>query len=309
MRILKILAGVCLTAALSACVTSDGSYSITKFNSEQKSISHKQNYAFLMSEEIVRAGSKSQRFELRHGDCGSDSKYSDCNNDRGRTERTTEINSFLPYVDQVVWVGYSVYLPNDFANLHPSSTMIGQVKLTGWRNPIWDVYASNGQLEFVANASGQFCRLGSINKYKGKWTDIQIGFDFALNKGDNQGAFNGQFAEIWLNGRKSSCRIPRAGFSTEYLNASSNNDLHFAWGIYNSYISRWLSSNKTKNPKVVTFKDVHIKEGNTNVSATNDPWSVDWGVQVPTQVVYYDEIRVGRTRESVDVTVAKSAID
>ena len=42
-------------------------------------------------------------------------------------------------------------------------------------------------------------------------------------------------------------------------------------------------------------------EGSTVSLVTRD--SIDWGVKLPTQVVYYDEIRIGPTRESVDINL------
>ena len=38
----------------------------------------------------------------------------------------------------------------------------------------------------------------------------------------------------------------------------------------------------------------------TTDSVTNKPWEFDWGVKLPTQVVYYDEVRIGSSREEVD---------
>jgi len=59
---------------------------------------------------------------------------------------------------------------------------------------------------------------------------------------------------------------------------------------------------------VETFSDKHGESGMVVISATNKPWDVDWGIDLPTQVVYYDEVRVGPTRESVDINM-NEAVD
>ena len=44
------------------------------------------DYALTIDKEIVRAGDKSFRFEIRKGDCGWSDGWSDCDTDRGRHE-------------------------------------------------------------------------------------------------------------------------------------------------------------------------------------------------------------------------------
>ena len=52
-------------------------FSIEK-NSQIEKLSHRKKYRFSKSPEIVRRGEVAQRFEIRHGDCGKTSGYSDC---------------------------------------------------------------------------------------------------------------------------------------------------------------------------------------------------------------------------------------
>lgn len=43
-------------------------------------------------------------------------------------------------------------------------------------------------------------------------------------------------------------------------------------------------------------------------SITNNPWEFDWGVKLPTQMIYYDEVRAGSTRKDVDINM-NDAVD
>lgn len=276
MKKISLIVLIIASSLMSACVAGSGATPITRYNSEPKTISHTKNYAFVMSKDVVRLGAKSQRFELRQGDCGGDYKWNDCKQDRSRTERFTQIDEIMPYVNQVVWVGYSIFIPKDFVGISPANTMIGQVKLTGVGAPIWNMYAAHGKLLFEANASQQRCYVGDLSKLKGKWTDIQIGFDFGVNKSKGEGTLEGKFAEVWVNNKKqTNCKIVYPGINQYNLDSSKSKELHFAWGIYNSYISRWVS-----------YKG-----------------------KVPTQVLYYDEIRIGKSKQNVDVNLAQKAVD
>lgn len=43
-------------------------------------------HGYAISSDVARAGRKSQRFEVRAGDCGEDPGWSDCANNRERSE-------------------------------------------------------------------------------------------------------------------------------------------------------------------------------------------------------------------------------
>ena len=282
---------------------------VLKSNSgELKSISHKNKYGLNAETEVVRYGNKSQRFEIRHGDCSGEPGWDDCKNDRRRIERAYYLKA-NKVINKVLWFGYSIYLPTDFEDVAPSNAGLGQVKLVGYRQPIWDLQANWGNLRFIANASQQKCNIKKLHEALGRWVDIVIGFDFSVKaKKFGEGAFSGDFAEVWVDGEKADCLFRKPVLTQKMLNSRSkqNSDFHFDWGIYNSYVSRWLDKNKTKAPDVTAFADKHNDSGLVVKSATKDPWSVDWGVKFPTQVVYFDEIRIGSKQEDVDIRIIEA---
>jgi hypothetical protein len=180
---------------------------------------------------------------------------------------------------------------------------------------MWNMVASKGGLRFIANASGNNnCMVVKMDDLRGKWTDIQIGVDWSTNKDFRKGAFEwGSFAEIWVNGKRSEdCYFPDPLLKKQFFkdrNKKWKVNFHFDWGIYNAYVSRWLDKNKTTDVAGKGYADYHADSGATSSSVTDKPWEINWGVDFPTQVVYYDEIRFGSTKDSVDPAVNKKAVD
>ena len=75
--------------------------------------------------------------------------------------------------------------------------------------------------------------------------------------------------------------------------------LGLKYGVYNSFVSRYLAR-KGRIPKAAqTYAQSH--EGGGSRSPSPTPFAYDWGVKLPTHVVYYDEFRAGPRREDVDV--------
>jgi hypothetical protein len=294
----------------SGSTTNSSPKELTISSGYKKNLSHNQNYGITSATDIVRAGKKSQRFEARHGDCDSFG-WNDCKNDRRRIERAFELGANIE--NKTNWTGFSIYIPEDFVDVDPANTTVGQVKLVGYKAPMWNMVASKGGLRFIANASGNNnCMVVRMDDLRGKWTDIQIGVDWSTNKEFQKGAFEwGSFAEIWANGKQvEDCYFPEPILQKQFLKDRKKkfkSNFHYDWGIYNAYVSRWLYENKTKNVTLNGYSDTHLVTGRSSSSPTNEPWSVDWGVKFPTQVVFFDEIRLGKSREEVDVRTIEFA--
>jgi hypothetical protein len=187
-----------------------------------------------------------------------------------------------------------VYLPADFRDLSPANTLLGQVQLQGWRAPQWNFNARDGALLFGINDEPGDCRATSLANMRGRWTDIVVMAHYSTERtGD-------ETIGVWVNGRKA-CSSSQPVLTQEMLRTSQTNALRFKYGIYNGYISRWLQRNATRQVNTSSFLDVHDDSGRVIRSATSRPYDYDWGVELPTQVVFYDEVRIGFTREEVDV--------
>lgn len=245
-------------------------------------------YSMTISTEQARVGNTSQRFEVRHGDC----YFEDCESDRRRVEYQQPNSQSNRYVGRTVWYGWSVYLPANFTDLSPTNTIIGQVHLSGWRD-VWQFNLRDAALLFGVNDEPQQCRAISLSNMKGRWTDIVVMAHYSTEESAEESI------GVWINGNKVCARsLPL--LTDEMLRASSNNALRFKYGIYNSYISRWLQRNATQQVESNQFQHV-LSGGHVINSVTATPYDYDWGVELPTQVVFYDEVRVGLSREEVDL--------
>jgi hypothetical protein len=43
--------------------------------------------------------------------------------------------------------------------------------------------------------------------------------------------------------------------------------------------------------------------------AEKNPFEIDWGIKVPKQVVYFDEMRIGNSRKEVDINLINKPVD
>ena len=255
--LLVALANVLL---LSACMSGTGRLETRRSLSDTA-------HGFQFVSSPVRAGSAAQRFEVRSGDCGEDTVWSDCDNNRERSEVTVERN-ILPGTDR--WVAYSIYLPEDFYSSPAVATTLGQIHQRGGPSgtagglasfpPLLQIDARGNRVQAClhilsgpADNVRDECRvfpLTTVNAMRGRWTDIMIHLD-ARDEGE---------MEIYLNGQR---RVSTTGFirfvPREY---------YVKYGIYRSFVSRH-------------------------------------GGPMPTQIAFYDEVRLEPDRATVQVSTER----
>ena len=74
------------------------------------------------------------------------------------------------------------------------------------------------------------------------------------------------------------------------------NEQLFNYGLYNSYVSRWLYERSIETgfkPDVTEWTDEGSGAKNRNSkSYLNNPWEVDWGIQYPTKTIYFDAFNI-----------------
>lgn len=208
----------------------------------------------------ARAGDTFQKFELRAGDCSRDSYWSDCANDRERSEVRVR-REWRPGVDQ--WIGFSVFVPKGFPTSSVWTTIAQIHQIGGPGFPAADGSISrpnhmqfsltSGQLEVAvwymtkSGPQSKTWHLANMSQISNRWTDIQLRFDTKNSNGD---------LEIWLNGR------PALNLKDTVTVRPSS--YYFKYGIYRGPVSKW-------------------------------------GGAVPTQVLYFDEVKFGSTRSDVIV--------
>ena len=252
------------------------------------------SYQFTTSTDVARIGETSQRFEIRHGDCGN----WDCNNDRRRIELNQYNADDNVQSGDKVWYGYSIYLPTDFQDITPSNTHVGQAKIIGG-SPLWMFALREDRLIFENNVgetdTTNQCPTISQTAMRGRWTDIVVFADYDKTPSGNP------MVAVWVNGRQV-CTDNRPMLSSAIIRDARRDAITMRYGIYNSFVSRWLNDNRTQQVITNGFVDNNSDGGSSRSrSVTGTPFKIDWGVELLTQVVYYDEVRIGRTREDVDV--------
>ncbi|MGH1578536.1 heparin lyase I family protein [Planktotalea sp.] len=252
-----------------------------------ETLSHKARYRHAYVRQPTRRGQKAQRFEIRHGDCGRASGWNDCETDRGRVEMKERPKNAMSKPGRGVWYGYSILIPPDFVSLGKGNTMLGQVKAEGWNMPMWSLtFNDRPYLNFADN---QKCNLGSLPSWKGRWIDVSIYANYSRS-GQNT------YFQLFKND-KLICQRKTPFLPAEF--ASKKPVLGLKYGIYNSFVSRYLAQKGRAPAAAKAYAQTH--EGGKSKSPSPTPFKFDWGVKLPTHVIYYDEMRYGLRREDVDV--------
>ena len=228
------------------------------------------NFQYIKDETKARAGKYFQRFELRDGDCFGDDNWSDCENNRERVEFSAEPQQ-RPIKKQCY--GYSLKLSKEFIDTHPTNTSLGQIHQKG---------GPTGTAEGLAS----FPPLIQIDAFLGglhlnwhvlsgsKTNVIDRGYHYELKRLRNMKEvwtdisfcldFENKRMDVWIDG------VQKVKILKSPINFVPE-EIYFKHGIYRSFISKY-KERKKKN-------------------------------KMPTQVVFYDEIRRGVSIEEVDVNI------
>ena len=283
--------GLCTMLAMGILYPTDAAAdkttSILK-NTKIEELSHKAKHRFAKVKGFTRRGERAQRFEIRHGDCGRTSGWNDCNNDRARVERKERPKNVFSKPGKAVWYGYSIFVPKDFVSLGRSTTTLSQAKVEGELFPMWLTAFSDNP--YILFSGGSTCNLPKLSTWRGRWSDITVYANYA-----ERGAR--VYFQFFRNG-KLLCehRKPLIPASKQ----GKKQKIGFKYGIYNSWVSRYLAANATKPIPNQGFAQKN-STGTTSKSASATPFKVDWGVKLPTHVIFYDEMLAGTRREDVDV--------
>ena len=263
---------------------------------------------FMVNTEIVRAGKQSQKFKLSHGSC----YRQDCKWSAQRSERELKIShKSKKKVGTAVYYAWSIFLPKEFEVSWAGSKMIiGQVKMKGVGMPVWEMNTRGAGFHIRGNHSIVKAKLYCGRFKKGEWTDIIIKADYAKKKSEDK---KYKFFETWINGKYiDSCAHNYPLVKKKTFKESNSSDvgnaagkLTFRYGIYRPNVGLWLDrSNKSKPKNIKYFVD---PDGGERV--ITHPFKLDWEVKIPTATIYYDEIRVGKSKDEVDLNLLNKPVD
>jgi hypothetical protein len=233
---------------------------------------HDHNFQYIKDKKKARAGKYYQRFELRDGDCfgDDDGGWSDCDTDRERVEFSTRPRQ--PITKNQCY-GYSLMLSKDFIDIHPTSTTLGQVHQHGGPTGLAEGLASFPPLIQIDARYGYL--FFNWHELSGSATNVKDESRYHKLKPlkDMKGVwtdisfcldFKNNRIDAWVDGIK----------KVEILKSPiffKPEAIYFKHGIYRSFISKYKKLNNVK--------------------------------KMPTQIVFYDEIRRGNSIKKVDINI------
>ena len=244
--------------------------SISGFTHHTNHMDHNDyNFQYIKDKTKARAGKYFQRFELRDGDCFGDDNWSDCENNRERVEFSAEPQQ-RPVKKQCY--GYSLMLSKEFIDTHPTNTSLGQIQQKGGPTGTAEGLASFPPLIQI-DASGGYLYF-NWHELSGSATNVidKSRYHKLKSLEDMKGVwtdisfcldFKNKRMDAWVDGIK----------KVEILKSPiffKPEAIYFKHGIYRSFISKYKARNNGK---------------------------------MPTQIVFYDEIRRGNSIEKVDVNI------
>ena len=225
------------------------------------SVSHKKKYSFqkVKAEDghPVRYGEMSMRFEVRPGDCGASSGYSDCKNDAERSELMNQEVRAGEF-----WYAWSVYFPKEHKDFGGKGWFVASQfhqnnKKDGYDFPMFMFWDHTGGYWMIIHkkmgnpnnlpsrdSGSKFNakRLLSEEEVLGKWNDIIVHARWS-DKEDKG------FFKVWVNGELK--------LTHEGKTKMKGSEPYWKWGLYRG-----------------GFKEDYISKA-----------------LYTTQVIYYDELR------------------
>ena len=240
------------------------------------------NYSYISDKSFARRGDYYQKFELRDGDCFGDESWNDCENDRERVEFSSRPHQ---KPEGIQCFSYSIKLHKDFIDVYPTNTDLGQVHQKGGPSGSAGGFASLPPLIQLGAKKGKFYfGWHDLSGSESNVIDIRKDYNLANLNDMKEKWTDVSFCldyidkrmDVWINGDK----------KHEILKSPVNfipEKTYFKFGIYRSFIKNFKDRQKMRNKEE----------------------------KMPTQIVYYDEIRRGNSIEEVDFNINQSlkAID
>jgi len=225
-------------------------------------------YGWRLVDDHSRAGRYSQRFEVRAGDCAVIKQWNDCATDRERSEIT--VRSHWRHGDNV-WIGWSFRLPPDFQTSDRVRTTIAQIHQRGGpRGQAGGFPSLPPIMQLELQGDRFFLRVQILTGSRQAVTNTVEEFDLGRVRD-----LRDRWTDVMINfdtGGKGQLlavyvdSLPRAEIRDWIM--FPGQEYYFKYGIYRSFVSRH-------------------------------------GSPMPTQILWVDEIRIGRDSGAVAIDAKK----
>lgn len=212
-----------MVSLLSSCVALDkGSFGMMDRSLNTKS----HGYKIVDDHTGSAPTAKIERFEVRPGDCshGEGGDWSDCANDRERSELKEPVDRRGTKSGSEYWYGWSVYFPEDFVNIYPTKLCAGQFHQSKG-HVIWITQVDNDGLfwdEQVNGSTAAYYKLIDEEDLRGKWHTIKMYVKWSKN--------DDGIMKIWVN--------DELKFDHKGKNCNDKY-IYFKYGIYRSFMYRY----------------------------------------------------------------------
>ena len=227
------------------------------------------NFQYIKDKTTARAGKYFQRFELRDGDCFGDDSWNDCDTNRERVEFTAEPRQ---HINQNQCYGYSLMLSKDFVDTHPTNTTLGQVHQYGGPTGTAGGFASFPPIIQIDALRGYL--FFNWHELGGSATNV---IDFPRYKKLKPLK---DMKEVWT-------------------------DISFCLDFRNKRIDAWVDGIKKveilKSPIFFRPKGIYFKHGIYRSFISR--YKQLTGGKMPSQIVFFDEIRRGNSIKKVDINI------
>jgi hypothetical protein len=180
-----------------------------------------------------------EKFEVRPGDCSSAIGWSDCENDRERSELMGPKDNFS---GSEHWYGWSLYIPNEYINVYPTKTALGQFHQNkGMPAFMFQNYEGGYWIDRNFGITTHKEILISEEELKGRWHHIEVNAKWHKRDG---------FFIVYVNGEE------KWRFVGQTM---SEQEVYFKYGVYRSFMSRYKKLNNTDSVPAQTAYFSNVK--------------------------------------------------
>lgn len=192
---------------------------------------------------------KIERFEVRPGDCGEAYGWSDCQNDRERSELSQKNKEDKQ--GRTEWYSWSLYVPADYKNIYPTKVALGQFYQHG-SHPVWVFQNGQGGYFLDNQVTGSTSRtylLIEKEAVRGRWWTVKVNVRWTT---DETGFF-----KVWINDE----------LKVNYTGPTySGYKIYFKYGLYRSFLSRFKRKTGLSEVPGQTVYYSDVKSGPTETS-------------------------------------------
>ena len=262
-------------------------------------------------DEISLNGQRIYKFQIQHGACSGTDYFDDCSNDRQRVELSSGYNVSLQNFgtkpkEVKRYYRTNLYIPSEreFPETGEMQQTLHQVKLHQKNMPVWMVSFFHGGLK-VEIESGEQCFISPKFLPRNEWLEIEIFADYSLATAV-ENVKEHEFFIYSINGQ-TLCSFKRPLITKRALDDASRKTIVFKFGIYNTFVSKWLLSQpenrlwvEKNNLKFSHYKqDLRGQSGGAVESELGTPFKYDWPIKLPTQTIYVSEWVISQTRDGL----------